>query len=128
MPRYFNPETVCQPLNPYSHGAEVKAGSRLLYLAGQVGVDKEGNIADGFEDQAKLAYANIEAILQDAGMGFENLVKMTTFLINPEDGPKMRDIRKSFLKDVRPPHTLLYVSRFAYPEFLIEVEAVAAED
>lgn len=128
MPRYFNPDSLCQPLNPYSHGAEVKAGSRFVYTAGQVGVDKDGNFGDDFESQAKLAYGNIEAILKDAGMGFENVVKMTTFLINPDDGPKMRDIRKSFLKDVCPPHTLLYVSRFAYPEFLIEVEAVAAVD
>ncbi|HIF58782.1 MAG TPA: RidA family protein [Rhodospirillales bacterium] len=128
MPRYFNPETISPPFNPYSHGAEARAGSRLLFLAGQVGADKNGNIAADFEGQANLAYANIEAILNDAGMEFANLVKMTTFLINTEDGPKMREIRKSFLKDVRPPHTLLYVSRLANPEFLIEVEGVAAAD
>lgn len=128
MPRYFNPETICQPLDRYSHGAEVKAGSRLLYLAGQVGADKDGNVPSDFEGQANQIYRNIEAILKDAEMGFGNLVKMTTFLINPEDGPKMGDIRKSFLKDIRPAHTLLYVSRLAFPEFLIEVEAVAAED
>ena len=128
MPRYFNPETICQPFNPYSQGVEVRAGSRLVYLAGQVGADKDGNIYGDFESQAKQTYRNIEAILQDAGMGFENLVKMTTFLIDPEDAPKMREIRKSFLQDVRPAHTLLFISRLAFPEFLIEVEAIAAED
>ena len=128
MPRYFNPETVCPPFNPYSQGVEVKAGSRLVYLAGQVGAFKDGTVPSDFEGQANQTYRNIEAILQDAGMGFGNLVKMTTFLLNPEDGPMMREIRKSFLKDVRPAHTLLYVSRLAFPEFLMEVEAVAAED
>ena len=128
MPRYFNPNSICPPFNPYSHGAETKAGCRLVYIAGQVGADKDGNIAPDFEGQAQLAYSNIEFILKDAEMTFANLVKMTTFLINPDDGPKMRVIRKSFLKDIRPPHTLLYVSRLADPEFLIEVEAVAAAD
>ena len=96
MPRYFNPNSICPPFNPYSHGAEIKAGSRLVYTAGQVGADKDGNIASDFEGQAHLAYANIEIILKDAEMTFANLVKMTTFLINPDDGPKMRVIRKSF--------------------------------
>ncbi len=128
MPRFFNPPTVREPLNPYSHGAEVRAGSRLIFLAGQVGVTPDGTLPEDFETQTENTYRNIEAILKDAGMGFDNIVKLTTFIINPDDLPKMREIRKIFLGDHRPAHTLLCVSRLAYPEFLIEVEGVAAED
>ena len=83
---------------------------------------------EDFETQTENIYRNIEAILKHAGMGFENIVKLTTFIIDPDDLPKMREIRKIFLGDHRPAHTLLCVSRLADPEFLIEVEGVAAED
>ncbi len=128
MPRFFNPAEMCKPFNPYSHGAEVTAGSRLIFFAGQVGADQEGNVPDDFESQINNTYRNIGTILNDAGMDFDNLVKLTTFLINPDDGPKMREIRKSYLGEHKPAHTLLYISGLAYPEFLIEVEGFAAED
>ncbi len=128
MPRFFNPAEMCEPFNPYSHGAEVRAGGRLIFLAGQVGVTPDGTMPEDFETQTENIYRNIEAILKDAGMGFENVVKLTTFIIDPDDLPKMREIRKIFLGDHRPAHTLLCVSRLADPEFLIEVEGVAAED
>ena len=128
MPRFFNPAGMSEPFNPYSHGAEVKAGSRMIFFAGQVGSDLAGKVPDDFESQINNTYRNIQTILNDAGMGLDNLVKLTTFLIDPADGPKMREIRKSYLGDHKPAHTLLYISRLAYPEFLIEVEGCAAED
>tara|TARA_B100001971_G_C18035580_1_gene454841 strand:- start:292 stop:678 length:387 start_codon:yes stop_codon:yes gene_type:complete len=128
MPRFFNPENMCTPFNPYSHGAEIKAGSRIIYFAGQVGADAGGDVAPEFEEQIAQTYQNIGIILNDAGMKFDNLVKLTTFLIRREDAPKMREIRKSFLGEHKPAHTLLFVSGLAYPEFLIEVEGLAAED
>ncbi|MBL6958302.1 MAG: RidA family protein [Rhodospirillales bacterium] len=128
MPRFFNPKEMCPPFNPYSQGAEVKAGSRMVYFAGQVGADIDGKVSDNFEEQITQTYRNIEIILKEAGMGFENLVKVNTYLSRREDAPKMRDIRKAFLGDHKPAHTLLFVSGFAYEEFLIEVEGVAAED
>ncbi len=128
MPRYINPAEMCEPFNPHRHGAEVTAGSRLIFFAGQVGADQEGNVPGDFESQINNTYRNIGTILNDAGMDFDNLVKLTTFLINPDDGPKMREIRKSYLGEHKPAHTLLYISGLAYPEFLIEVEGFAAED
>ncbi len=128
MPRFYNPAGMSAPFNPYSHGAEVQAGSRMIFFAGQVGSDLDGNVPDDFESQIRNTYRNIQTILNDGGMDFANLVKLTTFLIDPEHGPKMREIRKSFLGEHKPAHTLLYISRLAYPEFLIEVEGCAAED
>jgi enamine deaminase RidA (YjgF/YER057c/UK114 family) len=119
---------MAAPMNPYSHGAEVQAGSRMIFFAGQVGTDLEGKVPADFESQINNVYRNIGTILNDAGMDFNNLVKLTTFLIDPEHGPRMREIRKSYMGDHKPAHTLLYISRLAYPEFLIEVEGCAAED
>ncbi len=126
MTRFFNPETICQPFNPYTHGAEIEPGSRLVYFAGQVGADINGDVPPGFEDQTRGTYQNIEAILKDADMDLSNLVKLTTFLTDRENLPRMRDVRKEMLGDHKPAHTLLIVAGLAYPEFLIEVEGFAA--
>ena len=128
MPRFYNPAGMSAPFNPYSHGAEVHAGSRMIFFAGQVGSDIDGNVPADFESQIHNTYRNIQTILNDAGMELDNLVKLTTFLIDPKHGPMMREIRKSYLGDHKPAHTLLYISRLADPEFLIEVEGFAAED
>lgn len=126
MTKFFNPKSITAPFNPYSHGALVETGSQILYLAGQVGSDIDGNIAPDFEAQIRKTYANIEAILQDAGMGLSNIVKATTFLTDRAHLQPMREIRKEILGDHKPAHTLLIVSGLAYEEFLIEVECVAA--
>lgn len=126
MTKFFNPESITQPYNNYSQGAEVEAGSRLLYLAGQVGSEKHGSIAADFETQIRKTYSNIRVILNEVGMDFPNLVKVTTFLTDRANLAAMREIRTEILGDYRPAHTLLLVSGLAYEEFLIEVECGAA--
>ena len=128
MTRFFNPEAIVPPHNAYSHGAELAAGTRLLYMSGQVGSEKDGSIAPDFEAQMRRTYANIEEILKGAGMGLQNLVKVTTFLTGREYLTDMRRIRSDILGGHRPAHTLLIVAGLAYEEFLIEVECVAAAE
>ena len=128
MTRFFNPETIVPPHNAYSHGVELEAGTRLLYMSGQVGSEKDGGIASDFEAQMRRTYANIEEILKGAGMGLQNLVKVTTFLTGREYLADMRRIRGDILGGHRPAHTLLIVAGLAYEEFLIEVECVAAAE
>ena len=103
-------------------------GIWLLYMSGQVGSEKDGSIASDFEAQMRRTYANIEEILKEAGMGLQNLVKVTTFLTGREYLADMRRIRSDILGDHRPAHTLLIVAGLAYEEFLIEVECVAAAE
>ncbi len=127
MPKIYNPSNVPPPQAPsYSHAAEVGPGERLLYIAGQVGADADGNVPEGIEAQARLVYRHIFGILEDAGMGPENLVKLTTFMTDPDDSEAMRAVRTEVFGAVAPPNTLVYISRLASPAFLIEVEAVAA--
>ena len=126
MIRFFNPDTICKPFNPYTHGVEIETNSRLVYFAGQVGADIDGDVPDNFEEQVRGTYLNIKAILNDAGLGLNNLVKLTTFLTDREYLPRMREVRKEMLGSHKPAHTLLIVTGLAYPEFLIEVEGFAA--
>jgi 2-iminobutanoate/2-iminopropanoate deaminase len=79
------PDTVAAPFGPYSHAVEVPEGSRLLYISGEVGVRPDGTVPEGIEAQAEACWRNITAILADAGMGVGDLVKITTYLVRPED-------------------------------------------
>ena len=64
---------------------EVPEGSQLLYISGEVGVLPDGTVPQGIEAQAEACWRNIIAILADAGMGVGDLVKITTYLVRPED-------------------------------------------
>ena len=125
--RFYNPLTVSAPVSPYSHGAEVEAGSKLLYTAGQVGRrGVGGEILPDFESQVRQTYANIEEVLKGADMDLTNLVKMTTYITDRKNMEAMRDIRKEILGNHKPAHTLVIAAGLAFEEYLIEVECIAA--
>ena len=126
MPKFFNPESINPPFNPYTHGVLIEPNAELLYLAGQAGSNQQGEIVPDFEGQVRQTYANIEAILNEVGMGLNNIIKATTFLTDRKNLQPMREIRKEILGNHKPAHTLLLVSGLAYEEFMIEVECVAA--
>lgn len=128
MPTLFNPEAVHAPEGAYFHAAEVKSGARLLFLAGQIGRGPDGDIPDDAEGQAEYVYRNILAILADAGMTKDNLVKLTSYVVDPEIMPAVRAAKQRVMGEASPPVTGLVVSRLADPKILIEVEAIAAED
>ena len=127
MPTIHNPASIAKPASTYSHGVEVSPGARLLYIAGQVGVTKDGRTADGFEAQAETCWNNIKAILASAGMGIEDVVKVTTFITQREDIPTVRIVRDRHVAVPPPASTLLVVQGLANSAWLIEIEAVAAK-
>lgn len=127
MHRMRNPQTVSPPFSRYSHAVEAAPGLRWLHLSGQVGVDPAGKAASGFEAQARQAFANLEALLADAGMGWADVVKLTTFITDRADLATLRRVRDAALGEAQPASTLLVVAGLASPDWLIEVEAVAAK-
>jgi 2-iminobutanoate/2-iminopropanoate deaminase len=122
-----NPAAMAAPVGAYSHGIEVPAGARSLHVAGQVGIAPDGTIADDFAAQAEQAWRNLEHVLAAAGMGVDDLVKVTSFLLHEEDVPAYRTIMLRHLGEARPATTLLIVKALARPQFRVEVEATAAE-
>jgi 2-iminobutanoate/2-iminopropanoate deaminase len=123
----YAPKTVAAPAGPYSHGVEIPASARVLHLSGQIGLAPDGTVPADFEGQATQCWKNIKAILAEAGMGVENLVKCTHFLTRAEDVAAYGRIRARELGDARPASTLLVISALARPNFLVEVEATAAK-
>ena len=128
MVERYDVEGVRSPGGRYSHVGHIGPNAELFHLAGQTGVAPDGTVGDGIAEQSALVYRNIATVLEQCGMGLENLVKVTTFLTDPDDIDAWRAEQKKAFGDVVPASTLLIVSRLARPEFLVEVEAIAAKD
>lgn len=127
MHKTHDPQSVCPPFSRYSHGVEAAPGLRWLHVSGQVGVDQSGKTASGAEAQARQAFANLKAVLADAGMGPADVVKLTTYITDRAHLAASRQARDEAFGDVRVASTLVVVAGLASPDWLIEVEAVAAK-
>jgi 2-iminobutanoate/2-iminopropanoate deaminase len=126
MNKQRNPSSLGAPSGPFSHTSEVPAGSRLLYISGQVGMLPNGEIPNGIEAQAKTVWDNIEACLAVADMTLDDLVKITTFVVRQEDLGAAAEERAKRLGNARPTSSTVLVAGLVVPDLLIEIEAVAA--
>ncbi len=120
------PTGVHEP-SGYSHA--VRAGN-TLYVSGQVPRDRAGqSVAVGdFEAQLRQVYANLRGVLEEAGGGVANIVKVTTLITRPEDFETWRRIRSEVFGEPFPASTLMVVAGLSHPEYLVEVEAIAVLD
>jgi len=128
MPRltFRNPPGVHSTGGRYSHSAIVDEAARWVLLSGQVGTRPDGTLAPTPEEQCAVAMANIRALLEDAGMGPANIVKMTVFLTDPAIIPAYRAARlAAFGEGFAPASTLLIVAGLATPDHKVEIEAIA---
>ena len=128
MVKRYDVSSIRSPGGRYSHVGEVGPGGRVFHLAGQTGTAPDGTTPDGIEAQSRVVYQNIASVLTECGMGLENLVKVTIYLTDPDNIEGWRGVQKEALGDIAPASTLLVVSRLARPEYLVEVEAIAAID
>jgi len=109
----------------YAQAVEVSGAQRLLFVSGQIPVDREDRLPAGFADQCRLAWANVEAQLRAADMTLDNLVKVTTFLADRAHAVENREVRNAVLAGRTPALTVIVTGIFD-PDWLIEIEAVAA--
>jgi len=124
--KFHNPKTVALA-GKYSLGAEVPPGARVLYVAGQVGLDSKGKLQPTFEKQALQAWKNIGQVLKAAGMGYKDIVKITSFITDGRYLMANRAARDQFITEPYPAATLLVVQGLADPAMLVEIEVVAAK-
>jgi enamine deaminase RidA (YjgF/YER057c/UK114 family) len=125
--KFLNPEGVVKPFSRYSQAADAPSGCRWLHISGQVGAAPDGTILEGFAAQAEQTWKNILAILDAAGMGVKDLVKVNVFLTRKDDIADSRRIRDEALQGAAPASTMLIISALAHPALLVEIEAVAAK-
>jgi enamine deaminase RidA (YjgF/YER057c/UK114 family) len=124
--RRLTPASIRPPFANYAHAVEVPAGHRLLYVSGQLGVGPEDVAPDGAEAQARLCFANIAAILAEAGMDMRDVVRLNAYVAGREHLAGYMKARDAAVGNPPPASTLMVVSGFARPEFVVEIEAVAA--
>ena len=110
----------------YSSGYKVKGGT-LLFIAGQVGRDADGNVVGkgNMEVQTRRGYENLKLVLESGGGTLSDVVKTTIFVTDIEAFQKVSMVRAEFFPKDPPPNTLVEVKRLAHPDLMFEIEAIA---
>jgi enamine deaminase RidA (YjgF/YER057c/UK114 family) len=127
MIRFFNPKSIAAPVAAYTHVCEIPAGARQLVLSGQIGAKPDGTVPPDITGQAEAAWDNIAACLAEGGMGIGDIVMVRTYVTRPENHAKVSAVRGARLGSHKPTSTGLVIQALARPEFLVEVEVVAAK-
>ncbi len=130
-PVMLRPDGLNEPIGQYSHVSRV-AGGELLFVAGQVAVDEQGeSVGKGdFEAQMRRVFENLRRALAAGGAGLANVAKFATYLVRAEDIEEFYRVRRDLFASLYPEgnypaNTLLVVDRLVSPDFLLEVEAIA---
>jgi enamine deaminase RidA (YjgF/YER057c/UK114 family) len=126
MLRPLSPAEIRKPFARYSHGIEVGEGSRLVLCSGQLGIGADDTIPAGAEAQAALCFDNIAAILAEAGLTLRDIVRINAYVTAREHMAGYMAVRDRYVGDPPPASTLMIVSGFTRPEFVVEIEAIAA--
>ena len=126
MIRRIETDGAPKPFSNYSQAMQVDPGARYLFVAGQIGADASGKIADGPEEQHRLAWRNVLAILRAAGMDQTNIVDVHVYITDRAHIGLYRQVRDEMLKGHRAAATLLIVSGLADPKLVMEVSVIAA--
>lgn len=126
--RQINPKSIAPPFSNYSHAIAVDPGMRMLFVSGQLGLNSEGVFLAGFRAQFEQAMLNLEAVLAEAEMTTENLVKLTVLSAVADDEAvrAYREIRDERITSNAPAALFTVVTAFTHPDILVEVEAIAA--
>jgi len=124
--KIHNPSAgVYAATDDYVHAIEVRDPQRLLFVSGTMGLDAAGIAGATLDDQLRLIWSNLRAILASAGMTVDNIVRLTSYLRDPAYAQANQDARIAALGDRRIPTTAIVVQTLS-PDWLVEIEIVAA--
>ena len=125
MKEFRNPSTVHAPLAAYTHQIEVSGAQRWLLMSGQIGMRKDGALSDDPVEQLEIALDNISKNLQAAGMGIQDLVKISIYLVDPIEPVRRREVLSTWSQGHEPCTTLIYVAALVTPNIKVEIDAWA---
>ena len=126
--KMLTPPTIAPPFAAYAHGVEVPPGARLVVTSGQLALAADGTVPPEARAQADLCFANCAAILAQARMTDSDVIRINAFVTDRAHMAAYMAARDAWLAGVTrlPASTLLIVSGFTKPEFLVEIEVTAA--
>lgn len=112
---------------PISHYSDAVRAGNTIYVSGQASLDARGSLVGPGDvvAQTRQTLENMKAVLKAAGATLDDVVKVTVYLADRDDRPKVNEVRKEYFKANRPASTLIEISRFAIEGMLIEIEAIA---
>lgn len=122
----LKPTQIHPPFAPYSHGILVPEGQRLVFCSGQLGIAADASVPADCAGQTRLCFDNIAAILGEAGMTLGHIVRINAFVSGREHLAAYMAVRNGLFEAPYPASTLMIVSGFARPEFVVEIEVIAA--
>jgi enamine deaminase RidA (YjgF/YER057c/UK114 family) len=118
---------VARQIGAYSDAIEVGPNLRWLLTSGTPGLATDGDLPKDISGQTEIAWKHVISMLERAGMTVADIVKVTQYLTRAEDIAAYGKVRTRFLGDVRPAAMLLVIPQLVRPDFLVEVEIVAAK-
>ncbi|MEL7182350.1 MAG: RidA family protein [Pseudomonadota bacterium] len=123
----LTPDGAAPPFGAYAHGVVAHGPGRLLLTSGQLGLPKDGACPADVASQAEICFATIDAILTQAGGTRADVLRLNAFVTARDDFPAYMAVRDQWLTEVtnKPASTLVIVTGFTRPEFLVEIEATA---
>jgi enamine deaminase RidA (YjgF/YER057c/UK114 family) len=123
-----NPKTISKPFTNYAHVVTAEGAQKLVFCAGQVAADVDGKVLppDNFEAQTKMVMENLKNALAAGGAKLADVTKVTIYICNPHDVPKARGLLQTYFEGHPPGSTLCILRGLANPNFLLEIEAIAA--
>ena len=123
-----SPAKTHKPFANYSHVVTAQGASKLIFCAGQVAAEPSGKVLppDDFAAQTKLVMENLTLALAEGGANLKDVVKVTIYVCNPHDVSKARSILQEYFGDDPPASTLCVLRGLANPNYLLEIEAIAA--
>jgi enamine deaminase RidA (YjgF/YER057c/UK114 family) len=124
----LSPPSISPPFARYAHGVVTNPGARLVVTSGQLALRPDGTVPDGARAQADQCFAQVAAILAEAGMGPGDVIRINAFVTDRAHMAGYMAARDAWLAGVErlPASTLVIVSGFTRPEFVVEVEVTAA--
>jgi enamine deaminase RidA (YjgF/YER057c/UK114 family) len=127
-PRFLNPGSL-PPSRGYTHVVEVPAGSRMVYISGQVPLDRAGKLVGpgDFRRQAEQVFTNLRLALDEVGASFAHVVKLNYYVVDVSHLAVLRAVRDRYVNPSSPPaSTLIEVGHLFREDVMLEVEAVVA--
>ena len=126
----INPTSMKQPVKAYSNGILVPIGNtNMLFVTGQVAQDDTGKVVapNDFSEQTRFIFGQIEKVLTDADMTFDDVVKAQIFVTEMEQSSKVSAVRDEFFANSKPASTMIEVSKLVKPECCVEIEVIAVK-
>lgn len=124
--RAIDPDSIAPPAANYAHAVLTEGSGRWLHTSGVVPTRPDGSVPSGIGEQAAVVWANIGAMLADAGMRPNDVVSVTTYVVAGQALDDVMAARDSFLGGHLAASTLVTVPALARPEWLVEIAIVAA--